>query len=211
MDDIVQTEGETTEEAINIALEELGVDRSQVEIEVLEEPNKGLLGLRKARAKVRVRVLDGAAASVGAVEELVQKLAAEATISTHREDEELWITLSGDNLAWLIGYHGQTLDALQVLVSAMISKKTKMPAKAIIDIEGYRQRRKREVQSLAERTIGKVLATQKPISLRPMSAVERKTVHVVAGQYDSVVSESAGFDPDRYVVISPAGSAPTKP
>ena len=200
----VETEAETTEEAIESALAELGVERERVEIEILEEPNKGLLGLRKGRARIKATVLGGEDVAGTIVEEFLQKLGAKAEVSVYQEDDETWVSLTGDSLAWLIGHHGLTLDAFQVLAQAMISRQTQSPARVVIDIEGYRARRKKETQSIAERTIGKVLAGQEAISLKPMNAYERKIVHLAAGEYEGVSSISTGVDPNRFVIIMPA-------
>ncbi len=200
----IEIEAETTEEAIEAALAELGVGRDQVKIEILEEPNKGLLGLRRAKARVKATILDGDDVAGPVVEELLRNLGAEAEITISREGEETWIALSGDSLSWLIGHHGYTLDALQILAQAMISRQTQKPARIVLDIEGYRARRKKEIQSLAERTIGKVLARQEAISLRPMNAYERKLVHLAAADYEGVTSVSTGVDPNRFVIIMPA-------
>ncbi|MDP1808553.1 MAG: RNA-binding cell elongation regulator Jag/EloR [Actinomycetota bacterium] len=204
MSKATETEAETTEEAIGAALEELGAERDQVEVEILEEPNKGLLGLRKARARVRVTVLDGEDVAKTAVEGLLAKMGVDGTVTTHRDGDELWLTIGGDSLAWLIGHHGYTLDALQVLVQAMVSRQIKSPARLVLDIEDYRARRKREIKSLAERTIGTVLARNEAISMRPMNAYERKIVHLVVGEYEGVASISTGVDPNRFVIITPA-------
>lgn len=204
MSKTIETEAETIDEAIEAALKELGVERDQVEIEILDEPNKGLLGLRKARARVRVTVLDAEDLAKTTVEGLLDKMGAEGTVTTHRDGDELWLTINGDSLAWLIGHHGYTLDALQVLVQSIVSRQIKSPARLVLDIEDYRARRKREIESLAERTIGTVLARNDAISMRPMNAYERKLVHLVVSEYEGVVSLSTGTDPDRFVIIAPA-------
>jgi spoIIIJ-associated protein len=208
MTNSVQAEGESTQEAIDAALEELGVGPEDVEIEVVEEANKGLLGLRKSRAKVIVTVKDQlAAVARRAVGELVEALGLDVAIDSRTEDGELWIVITGDSLAWLIGHHGRTLDSLQVIVGAIVSRRMKAPARVMVDVEGYRARRKQEIRELAERTVGKVLARQEAVSLRSMSAMERKIVHVTVGQYEGVASESEGYEPERYVVIFPAQEA----
>jgi len=200
----VESEAETTEQAIESGLEELGVNREQVAVEVIEQPNKGLLGLRKAKAKVRLTVVDVEAAAETTIKELLENLNTEATFDTHREADELWITLRGEASAWLIGHHGQTLDALQVLTTSIINRKLKRSSRVVIDVEGYRERRKKDVKAIAERTVGKVMARQEAISLRPMNAQDRKVVHLVVGEYDGVISASTGGDPNRFVIISPA-------
>lgn len=208
MNTTIEVEAETTDEAIEAALAELGVGRDQVVVEIVEEPNKGLLGLRKAKAKVRVTVLDVEGAARATVEGLLEHLGVEAAVSTYREDEELWVVLEGESLSWLIGHHGQTLDAIQTLVQSIIGGRLKTAARVIVDVEGYRSRRKKEVKAVAERTIGKVLAGREALSLRPMNAYERKLVHIVAGEYDGVTSISTGIDPDRFVIITPVEEKP---
>lgn len=204
MSDSIKAEGESTEEAIDTALEELGVGPEEVEIEVIEKENKGLLGLRKNKAVVKVTVKSVESVARTVVEEIVEILDIPVTVESHRrDDDELWITISGESLAWMIGHHGRTLDALQVIVGSITNKRLKASTRVTVDIEDYRLNRKKEVQALAERIIGKVIGEQKPIALRPMSAMERKTVHKVVGQYEGISSISEGFDPERYVIISP--------
>lgn len=199
----IESEAETTEQAIEDALEELGVKREQVAVEIIEQPNKGLLGLRKAKAKVKLTVVNVEAAAETVITELIENLGVEATLEIHREGDELWITLGGDSLAWLIGHHGQTLDALQVLASSIISRRLKRSARIVVDVEGYRERRRKDVKAVAERTIGKVLARKEAISLRPMNAQDRKVVHLVVSEYEGATSASTGVDPNRFVIISP--------
>lgn len=199
----VQAEGDSAQEAIDAALEELGVGPEEVEIEIVEEATKGLLGLRRGRARVIVTIKDHGYIAQTVVEEIADLLGFEASIEIYEEDDETWVAISGESLAWLIGHHGRTLDALQVLVGAIVNKRMKASVRVILDVEGYRSRRKREVKEIAERTIGKVLAQREHIALRPMSAMERKIVHMTAGQYDGVSTISEGSEPERYVVIEP--------
>ncbi len=204
MKNTVEAEAGTTEEAIEIALDELDVDRDRVSIEVLEEPNKGLLGLRKVKAKVRVTIVDNETEARAVIEELLVNLGVEANIETRYENGILWMKLTGESLSWLIGHHGQTLDAVQVLVGSIVSRRLKKSARLIVDIEGYREKRQKEVKSTAERTVGQVLGTGEAISLDPMTAMERKLVHLVVGEYGGASSASMGVEPNRFVVISPA-------
>ncbi len=204
MKNSVQAEGESVQEAVDVALQELGVGSDEVEVEIIEEANKGLLGLRKGRAKVLVTVKDHEQASRAVIEELIQALGIDVTVESYFDDDELWMVIKGESLSWLIGHHGRTLDALQVLVGAIVNKRMKAPVRVTIDVEGYRAQRKQEVRALAETTIDEALAHQEAIALRPMSAMERKTVHMTAGQHEDVTSMSEGVDPERYVVITPA-------
>src|SRR3990172_3499719 len=114
MEDRILAEGETTEEAINSALEQLGVGIDQVDVQVLEEPNKGLLGLRRAKAKVQVTVVNKGDLAKTIIEELLEKIGARVTVSIAQEDDATWVNINGESVAWLIGHHGRTLDALQV-------------------------------------------------------------------------------------------------
>ncbi len=200
----VQAEGDSAQEAIDAALVELGVGLDEVEIEIIEEANRGLLGLRKGRARVIVTIKDDAYLAETVVSELAESLGADVSIETYVEDGDTWIAISGESLAWLIGHHGRTLDALQVLVGSIVNKRAQASVRLIVDVEGYRARRKREIRDIAERTVGKVLAGREAIALRPMSAMERKIVHMAVGDSEGVTTISEGFEPERYVVIEPA-------
>lgn len=206
MDKVLEMEGQTVEEAIDQALEKLGTSRDEVEVEILDEANKGLLGLRKGKlARVRVWLKDDIQEAVKAVvQQIIAHFPISADIETRPENEALWVELKGQDLAVLIGHHGQTLDALQLLANAIIKKTRPSAPRIVVEVEGYRARRQEQLQALAERMVGVALSRQEPVVLRPMNAYERKIIHTVVAEHDGVSSSSSGEEPDRQVTIYPA-------
>lgn len=210
MADTVEIEGGNVDEAIEAALKKLGVSRDDVEIEVLDKPSKGLLGLGAKEAKVRVW-LKGTDAPAQQPDDVVREILSlmniPADVSPEESEGSLFVNISGENLGMLIGRHGHTLDALQYLVNVCINKNNPAPRRIIIDVEGYRKQRSKEIKALTERIIGKVLARQQSVTLRPMNAYERKIVHTIVGEYSGVSSISSGEEPERQVIISPTQAA----
>lgn len=204
MTDFLETEGETVDQAIDKALETLELTKDAVLVEILEAGNKGLLGLRKQQAKVRVQPKNRAIlVAKQVVKEMLSLVFPSVKVVGNLVDDNIWLDVSAA-AADFIGYHGQTLEDLQFLAKVMVSKKLNEKVKLVIDIDGYRQRRKKSLETLAEKTVSKVISTQKPATLRPMSAFERRIIHHVVNQYQGVKSESTGEEPERKVVILPA-------
>jgi spoIIIJ-associated protein len=121
------------------------------------------------------------------------------------EDEESVVaSCSGPDLGLLIGKRGQTIDALQYLVNAILFRGQVEDRKPIVvDAAGYRARRRASLDALAVRTAERVLATGDPVELDPMTAVERKIVHVRLKEYPGVKTTSEGTEPNRFVVVLP--------
>jgi spoIIIJ-associated protein len=112
--------------------------------------------------------------------------------------------LTGGDLGLLIGKHGQTIDAIQYIASAVVHRRFGEAAKAVvIDAGGYRERRRARLHALAERGAEQALTTGRPVELDPMPAIERKLVHVRLQDNPGVETRSEGDEPNRYVVIAP--------
>ena len=140
------------------------------------------------------------------LERITGGLSLRCRIEIVEEDESLVATLSGSNLGLLIGKHGQTIDAIQYLVNAIVWRAWPEDRKEVtIDAAGYRERRRGALESLAVRSAEEALASHSPVALEPMTAVERKIVHVVLKEFDGVETSSDGTEPNRAVVITPSG------
>lgn len=221
--------GETVGEAKWTALRELerrfpGLDKSRVEFVVLSEGERGLLGVGFVPARVVARVtgpLPGRAApaepppsaptsAAGArLQELLELVrdafGVEATVSVRESGEALVGTFHGRELGLVIGKHGQTIDAIQYLAAATLLREAEGPRPdVVVDAAGYRDRRRETLEALADRTASRVAATGRPIELEPMSASERKIVHLRLRERDDVVTASEGAEPNRFVVVRPA-------
>jgi spoIIIJ-associated protein len=113
---------------------------------------------------------------------------------------------AGGDLGLLIGKHGQTIDAIQYIASAVVHRRFGAAGKVVVvDAAGYRERRRMRLHALAERTAEQALATGRPVELEPMPATERKLVHLRLQEYPGVETRSEGDEPNRYVVVAPTG------
>jgi spoIIIJ-associated protein len=129
----------------------------------------------------------------------------DAEIDEYEGDEgELIFDIVGDNLAVLIGRHGKTLDSFQFLVSSIVGKRTGYRHPVIIDVEGYKHRRKQKLVSIAKSSATRAIRQKNAVNLRPMSPYERRIIHVALKGDKRIVTSSEGEEPGRYVVIRPA-------
>jgi spoIIIJ-associated protein len=237
----------TTEEALDAALEELGVQQDAVEYEVLTEPGRKLFGLTGADkpAEVRVWLKEGFVAGIqrdaaeapddpggdaggqsagegavpplseeeldkiadvgmGIIQGLLEHLGIEASVDEYEgEDDEIILDIVGADLGILIGRHGKTLDALQTLVTTMARRKLGEYHPILIDVEGYRSRRRVKLVDIAQNAAERAGRQGRDVRLQPMSSYERKVVHIALRNDPRVVTESEGDEPYRAVVISP--------
>ena len=215
----LEISAKTVEEAIHRALEQLGVGREEVEVTVLKEGRAGILGLGAEEAKIRVRLLvpmsekqnDIAEAAKGVLEALLTRMGVAASIvpqakpSVEEEGSTAPITfdIKGDDLGILIGRRGQTLSCLQYIVRLIVAQQTKAWMPIVIDVEGYRRRRYEALQALAWRMAEQVKSRQAPVNLEPMSAYERRIVHITLADHPDVTTQSSGVGEARRVVILP--------
>jgi spoIIIJ-associated protein len=217
----LEAEGETVGEAKWMALRELerlhpGVDRSAVVFEILAEGERGLLGVGRTPARIVARVAADAIApepageseATAVVRELLERIAeaagASCRVLVSEDDDSVSGVLSGGDLGLLIGKHGQTIDAIEHLAVTAVHRKLGEQAKAVeIDAAGYRARRRDRIHGLAVRSAEQALETGRPVELEPMSAPERKLVHLRLEDFSGVETRSEGEEPNRYVVIAP--------
>ncbi len=214
----IERSGPSVEEAVEAALAELGVSEQEAEVEVVQEPRAGFLGLGAQEAIVRVRVrepLGGAdeedleeQAEIAAefLEELLRRMGIEATAEPRLEDGTMYVDLEGegeDDAAILIGRHGQTLESLQDLTRLVVTRRTGERCRVIVDVEEYRRRRRDRLVALAREVARRVQRTRREEQLEPMNAYERKVVHDAVAGIPGVTSTSRGDEPDRRVVIKP--------
>ena len=224
----VEATGETVGEAKWAALRELerlhpGLDKTAVRFHVVSEGERGLLGVGYSPARVVASVPEDAvgdeeaAASVAGeppahrrVRELLERMTrgigVHCRIDLEEEQGVLRAVCSGRDLGLLIGKHGQTIDALQYLVNAIVARGGERPFEVVVDAAGYRARRQATLEALALRSAERVLASGELVELEPMTAVERKVVHVRLKDVAGVATSSEGTEPNRYVVIAPAAS-----
>lgn len=238
-------EAPTVEEAVDAALEELGVQADAAQYEVMDEPSRGLFGSAKP-ARVRVWIKPAVVAelervpeaedeseidepmpealrvteerpeltedeldkvadtAVGVLQSILKTFGIESVIDEYEgEDGEIILDIVGGELAILIGRHGKTLDALQTLVGAATSRQLGFRHPVLVDVEGYRGRRREKLEDIARRTAERVARQGRAVRLRPMTSYERRVIHMALRDDRRVVTGSDGDEPARAVVVSP--------
>lgn len=204
MQQYIEIEGETTEEALNRALEELGVDRDLVHVKVLREPTKGILKLGAKPAQVRVTLKEDISATPEAVlDEIFSRMEVKATTESQIIDGSIHLTVRSDRPGLLIGRHGQTLDAIEHVLNCILSKSSLVKRKVHIDAEGYRERREKMLADLASITANKVKETKREVVLDPMPPGDRRVVHLALQSDKHVHTYSRGEGLMRYIVVTP--------
>jgi spoIIIJ-associated protein len=221
----VEATGETVGEAKWAALRELeklqpGIDKAAVRFQIISEGERGLLGVGYAPARV-VASVDATDVSeapeappaeegeqVAEVREVLERIregiGVQARIEIVEDEEKVTATFVGGELGLVIGKHGQTIDAIQYLVNAVVWRGRGEERKAVVvDAAGYRSRREATLSSLAKRSAERVVSSAEPVELEPMTAVERKVVHLCLKDYPGVATRSEGTEPNRFVVIEP--------
>lgn len=202
---IVEKSGKTIDEAVNEALKELNTTRENVEIEVVNEGKRGILGLGAEDAVVRVKMeVSPLQKAEMYVKDVLEKFGIEASVEGKFEDESVNIEIIGDSqeVGKIIGRRGDTLDALQYLTSLVVNKGEENYIRVTIDTENYRGKREETLIKLAKRTAGIVARTRKSITLEPMNPNERRIIHSALQGYRNVTTYSTGKEPHRCIVIT---------
>ncbi|HLQ83311.1 MAG TPA: RNA-binding cell elongation regulator Jag/EloR [Pseudogracilibacillus sp.] len=197
--------GETVEEAIESALAQLNLSKEQVEITVIDEGKKGFLGIFGAsRAIVKAtEVQNNIEKAEQFIKDMTKNMNIETEVETIVSENHVTFNLSGEKIAILIGKRGQTLNAIQYLVQLVINKDSKQYYSVTVDAEGYRNRRKETLESLALKMADKSKRMNRKVALEPMPAFERKIIHNVLQNESDVQTYSDGNDPHRHIVIKP--------
>ena len=207
-------EAASIEEAKALIIEELGVAEDAVAFEILQEPEKKVLGLFGGTpAIVKGTVVGGTAAA--AAEAYLRKVLAglgveDFTISTTEQDNGCIISLDGENLGFIIGRRGETLDALQYLTGLVANRADNAYYRVTLDIGNYREKREQALVALARRLGGQTARTGRRSSLEPMNPYERRIIHTTVQQMEGVISWSVGSDDRRHVIIGPSEDNPNK-
>ncbi len=231
--------GKTVEEATQTALEELGLERDDVHIEILEEPQKSFLRLGGKEARITVEMIgeweviskkestpesvvpttekepvepaetseamspESTGKPAMMVNDILGIMGIEARVEAREREDLIIVDIWGEDVAILIGKGGLTLDALQYLVNIGCRRNDEVTKRIVIDIEGYKKRRKVRLEKEAEQMASKAISLKKSVELQPMSASERKVVHMSLRNRDGVWTESNGEGAERRVVIHP--------
>ena len=216
----VEAEGADGEEARARALAEIKrqapwVDEESVSVQVVEEGERGLLGIgsRPARAVAFALVPDPPARDESELvsslrayaESIVRTIAPDTQVELSDEGETVSIRFSGGDLGVLIGRRGQTVDAIEQIANAIVHQHVGPGSiRAAVDAGGYRERQKAALSYAALQAAKRVISSGEPQALEPMSAYERRLVHERLKGYAGVTTTSEGSDPSRHVVVLPA-------
>ena len=208
MREIVIT-AKTVEEAIELGLRELDVDRAEAEIDVISRGKAGILGIGSEPARVRVTRIDTPSDVVKTTSEVIDNIISLLGVDvvstlTQVEREDLGgpvFEIEGDDAGLLIGRRGDTLKALQFLVKYLVSQKLDANVNILVDVEGYQDRRYQSLMSMARRVAQRVADSGRPITLEPMPPNERRIVHIALAGHHRVTTESTGSGSSRQVVV----------
>lgn len=211
MNQLMQGEftGKTSEEAIREGLLTLGLREEEATIEVLEEGKKKLFGSVKARVRITKKQTDGERAT-DFLDGLFEILEVTATTELLSEGESIQINVTATNPQAVIGRRGEVLDSLQSLAGAVANIGREDYRRVVVDCENYRAEREESLKKLALRLADKAVASAKKVRLDPMNPYERRIVHAVLAQSETVKTISEGKEPHRYIVIVPNNYDPEK-
>ena len=221
------SEGQTSIEAIEKGLKELNVSKNQVEIRIIEEKKKSFFNILEPHVvKVEITLKEDATetthkekhtekrevreedinSSKIAIEDFLNKFLMEIsdqiTYNVEINENIIHVTIDGENSTKLIGYRGESLNSLQVILSTIANKGKESNIKVILDIGNYKETRKKTLEELAEKVGRNVMKTGKSITLEPMTAYERKIIHTKLQDSEFVKTYSIGEDDKRRVVIA---------
>ena len=221
------SEGRTTNEAIENGLKQLRVSKDKVDLKILENEEKrsffSILAPRIVKVEMTLKenktekkeskpkkIIELSEEEQQKAEEniktfmedIIKELPKNTTYTIQKDKTGLNVEISNENLGFLIGYRGETLYAFQTILSAIAGKEIDKKVRIILDIEGYKAKREKTLEELAEKVAKTVIKTGKSVKLEPMQAYERKIIHSKLQQNDKVQTESIGEEPNRRIVIS---------
>ena len=202
-------DGKSTEEAIENACANFQVSPEQLEIEIVSVGSPGIFGLGGRKAKIRAALREESeelllSSAKEILETILERVQEQATVSVHQEDDRISLRIETEDAGLLIGKQGQTLDALQYLVTKMLAKKSRRKVRITIDVEAYRARHNEALAHLAQKYGEKVKKSGRPIILSPMNPYDRRIVHMALQGDKEVKTMSRGEGLYKKVVISPA-------
>mgnify|MGYP001851452338 FL=1 len=223
----IVTQGNTTNEAIEKGLKELNATREMVDIKVLEEEKRSFFSIlaprivkveltlkdeiednkepKKVKKEIHLSKDDQQKAHDNLnnfLEEFVKKMPENTKYDIKDAEDYMHVSLENENLGFLIGYRGETLYALQNILSAIAGKGINNKVRVILDIEGYKEKREKTLEDLADKMAKTVIKYKKPVTLEPMQAYERKIIHSRLQENSRVETKSVGEEPHRRIVIS---------
>ena len=218
-------EGKTTNEAIEKGLKELKVSKNDVEIKVLDEEKRSFFSILEKRVvKVELKLkesnrnieeikkehistshesLEKALVNLNNFLDKWIKTFNDETLSYESKinNEYIEVEFKGEKINYLIGYRGEVLNSLQVVLSSIAGKNIQEKIRVTVDISGYKEKREKILISLAQKEANRVLKTRKSIALEPMTAYERKIIHTALQNHPKVTTKSVGEGNNRKIII----------
>lgn len=218
-------EGRTTNEAIEKGLKELNVSKKQVEIKVLESEDKrsffniltprvvkvelivkeeNHVNEKKERAEVSEESENMAEENVKKfLDDFISKLPTnDLKYEIKRDKSDLLVNITGEDTGYLIGYRGNVLNSIQVILNNIANKGINERVRILLNIGGYKEKREKDLKELADKIAGTVIRKRKAITLEPMSSYERKIIHSRLQENTKVETHSIGEEPNRRIVVS---------
>jgi len=198
----IEIQAQSVDLAVEKALLELGVNKDQVNVEVLEKSSL----FTQAKVRVTVKELDTLKEDLEAfLNGVLERMSLLSTASIEDKDDTFVVDIKGPDTNVVIGHRGETLDAIQYLAITFLNSRKADFKKIVVDAENYRSRREDTLKELAIRTAEKAAKYQRKIALEPMSSAERRAIHSALAGNEKYATESQGDEPNRYVVIIPVG------
>lgn len=217
-------EGRTTNEAIEKGLKELKVSRKQVDIKVLESEDKrsffNILTPRVVKVELIIKndekenkkeIVEASAESIDMakrnvikfLDDFISKLpTTNLKYEIKNDKNDLFINIDGEDTGYLIGYRGNVLNSLQVILNNVANSGVTERIRILLNIGGYKEKREKDLRDLAEKIAGTVIRKRKSITLEPMTSYERKIIHSKLQENTKVETHSIGEEPNRRIVVS---------
>ena len=217
MSKIIVSEGKTTSEAIEKGLKELNMNRNQVEIKVLEQEKRSFFDILAPRiVKVELKVKESTHTEENItnqeleeiknkvekfLKDFLSKLDENYIYKINIVNNEIYIKFDGVDSGAFIGHRGETLNALQHILSLIANKNASGKVRVFLNIDGYKEKREKTLEELALKVSKTVIKTNKSITLEPMNAYERKIIHSKLQDMKDIKTHSIGEEPHRRIVI----------
>lgn len=202
-EEYTEQEGTTIEEAMENALQELGVTRDQVRVTVLREAKKSLFGLVSKPAKVRVSLREDISSTPeGILSTILNQMGIESQVESRISDGNIYLDIKTPNAGLVIGRRGRTLDAMQHILNCIVNRSSLVKRRIIVDTEQYRERREEILVNLAQKLASRVKSTGQEVVVDPMNPQDRRIVHLALQDDGEVTTFSRGEGSFRSVVIT---------
>ena len=203
MNKTIEKSAKTVQDALKLALAELNLSEEEVEYEVIEEGSKGIFGIGAKDAVIKVSPkIDFESRAYNFLTDVFVGMGLRVDVDITFEEKRMNIVLSGDNMGIVIGKRGDTLDALEHLVSLCVNRGDGEYIRVSLDTENYREKRKATLINLAENLANSVVKNKKKVTLEPMNSNERRIIHSTLQNNKYVDTYSVGDEPNRKVVIA---------